>query len=177
MNLVLWLCYDCTTRMQHIMPVLLHKRGPSPQRTSQYGMPTYEPSWSADASVSMTTIASPILRPLSGFRTFCECTPQPSSDGVLTIAGSMERVDSHGSWSLFDPADVPGLQSTYGAQFSSMYEVYESTGCETSIVQAQDLWRLICEAQTESGFPFCVFHCALNRRDQPYVPLFMPNTK
>ncbi|KAI0711627.1 hypothetical protein C8Q76DRAFT_694497 [Earliella scabrosa] len=128
----------------HIMPVLLHKRGPSPQRTSQYGMPTRQ---RVDDDNRLTHIAPALWIP------------------DILIAGSMERVDSHGSWSLFDPADVPGLQSTYGAQFSSMYEVYESTGCETSIVQAQDLWRLICEAQTESGFPFCVFHCALNQKN------------
>ena len=74
----------------------------------------------------------------------------------------MERVDSAGTWSLFDPVDVPALQSTYGDQFSTTYEAYELSGRETLVMQAQDLWHLICEAQNDSGFPFCVFHCALN---------------
>ncbi|KAI0745903.1 ribonucleotide reductase large subunit [Earliella scabrosa] len=77
----------------------------------------------------------------------------------------MERVDSRRPWSLFDPVDVPDLQTTYGDRFSAAYTAYESQGIAVSEVQAEELWYSVCDAQRRSKYPLCVFHCALNEKN------------
>ncbi len=75
----------------------------------------------------------------------------------------MERLASDGQWSLFDPADVPGLLTTHGGSFTAQYEEYVRTVEPVAVVRARDLWGTICRAQQESGGPFLMYQDSINR--------------
>ncbi|KAI8331342.1 ribonucleoside-diphosphate reductase large chain [Chlamydoabsidia padenii] len=76
----------------------------------------------------------------------------------------MKRVEANGDWSLFCPAEAPGLQDVWGDEFEALFEKYEREGRARQTMKAQKLWYAILEAQTETGNPFMLYKDACNRK-------------
>jgi ribonucleotide reductase alpha subunit len=76
----------------------------------------------------------------------------------------MERVENGGDWTLFCPAEAPGLADVYGAEFRALYEKYEAEGRGRRSVPAQKLWFKILDAQIETGTPYIVYKDAVNEK-------------
>jgi ribonucleoside-diphosphate reductase alpha chain len=76
----------------------------------------------------------------------------------------MKRVEANGDWSLFCPAESPGLYDTYGAKFEALYEQYEKEGKARKTIKAQDLWFAILESQIETGTPYILYKDACNEK-------------
>ena len=76
----------------------------------------------------------------------------------------MKRVETNGDWSLFCPAEAPGLQEVWGDKFEALYEQYEREGRARKIIKAQKLWYAIIESQTETGTPYMLYKDACNRK-------------
>ena len=74
----------------------------------------------------------------------------------------MYRLRSNGSWSLFDPYDVPELHGVFGSAFTNTYEHYERTVTPVAIINCQELWTTIAEAQAETGTPFIAYSDSIN---------------
>lgn len=75
----------------------------------------------------------------------------------------MVKLRDGGVWHLFDPAEVPRLQSTFGPDFEAAYDAYVKSGIAVSSVLATQLWGYVCDAQVESGVPFLMYHDNINR--------------
>ncbi len=76
----------------------------------------------------------------------------------------MERVEADGLWTLFCPAEAPGLADTWGQDFKTLYERYEAEGRGRKTVKAQDLWFQILQAQIETGTPYLLYKDAANAK-------------
>jgi ribonucleotide reductase alpha subunit len=76
----------------------------------------------------------------------------------------MERVEANGEWSLFCPAEAPGLCEVWGDKFTTLYETYEREGRARKVIKAQKLWYAILESQTETGTPYMLYKDACNRK-------------
>jgi len=76
----------------------------------------------------------------------------------------MERVVANGDWTLFCPAEAPGLSDCYGEEFKALYERYESENKGRKTIKAQKLWFEILESQIETGTPYLVYKDACNRK-------------
>lgn len=74
----------------------------------------------------------------------------------------MSRLAANGSWTLFDPADVPDLLCNHGSAFSAVYEQYEAAGLSTVHISASRVWSSLLDAQMESGTPFVMFADSVN---------------
>lgn len=75
---------------------------------------------------------------------------------------SMERVRDDKSWTLFDPTDVHGLIDAYGANFATMYAMYEGSNLAHESISARVLWSAIIRSQIETGGPFMLYKDACN---------------
>ncbi|KAF9906487.1 ribonucleotide-diphosphate reductase subunit rnr1 [Linnemannia zychae] len=76
----------------------------------------------------------------------------------------MKRIEEDGDWSLFCPAEAPGLQDVWGEKFETLYTTYEREGRARRTIKAQKLWFAILEAQTETGNPYMLYKDACNRK-------------
>jgi ribonucleoside-diphosphate reductase alpha chain len=76
----------------------------------------------------------------------------------------MERVESGGDWTLFCPAEAPGLADVWGDEFKALYEKYEAEGRGRKTVKAQEIWFQILQAQIETGTPYLVYKDAANKK-------------
>jgi ribonucleoside-diphosphate reductase subunit M1 len=76
----------------------------------------------------------------------------------------MQRVEAGGEWSLFCPAEAPGLADVWGADFDALYAKYEAEGRAKRVVKAQTLWFAILEAQVETGNPYMLYKDTCNRK-------------
>lgn len=76
----------------------------------------------------------------------------------------MRRVEENAEWSLFCPAEAPGLNECWGEQFEQLYHKYEAEGRARKKVSAQELWFQIVEAQIETGNPYLLYKDAANRK-------------
>lgn len=81
----------------------------------------------------------------------------------------MKRVKENGSWTLFNPVDVPDLHSLYGEEFESHYLQYELMASQGKIKQfktiaAMDLWKKIITMLFETGHPWITFKDPSNIR-------------
>lgn len=76
----------------------------------------------------------------------------------------MKRIEDDGDWSLFCPAEAPGLQDVWGEKFETLYTTYEREGRARRTIKAQKLWFAILEAQTETGNPYMLYKDACNRK-------------
>ncbi|KAF9941375.1 ribonucleotide-diphosphate reductase subunit rnr1 [Mortierella alpina] len=76
----------------------------------------------------------------------------------------MRRIEENGDWSLFCPAEAPGLQDVWGDQFEELYHRYEQEGRARKTIKAQKLWFAILESQTETGTPYMLYKDACNRK-------------
>ncbi|KAI0745888.1 ribonucleotide reductase [Earliella scabrosa] len=77
----------------------------------------------------------------------------------------MKKLRDNADWYLFDPADTPDLNAVYGDQFTQLYEHCLQNIRPVAQIRAADLWRSICEAQTETGAPFIMYQDNVNRRN------------
>ncbi|RIB24143.1 ribonucleoside-diphosphate reductase large subunit [Gigaspora rosea] len=76
----------------------------------------------------------------------------------------MKRVESDDDWSLFDPAEAPGLMDVWGDEFEKLYEDYERQGLARKTVKAQKIWSAILESQIETGTPYMLYKDSCNRK-------------
>ena len=76
----------------------------------------------------------------------------------------MKRVHADGAWSLFCPNEAPGLADCWGEEFEALYAKYEREGRAKKVVQAQNLWYAILQAQIETGNPYMLYKDACNRK-------------
>ncbi|KAJ1341464.1 ribonucleoside-diphosphate reductase large subunit [Batrachochytrium salamandrivorans] len=76
----------------------------------------------------------------------------------------MRRVESNGDWSLFCPAEAPGLDDVWGEEFDALYEKYEREGRARKIIKAQKLWYAVLDSQSETGTPYMLYKDACNRK-------------
>jgi len=76
----------------------------------------------------------------------------------------MKRVAEGGNWSLFCPAEAPGLFDCYGEEFEELYERYEREGLARETMKAQDLWFMIIDSQIETGTPYMLYKDACNNK-------------
>jgi len=76
----------------------------------------------------------------------------------------MKRVEADGDWSLFCPAEAPGLHECHGEEFERLYESYERLGRARKTVKAQKLWYAILDAQIETGTPYILYKDACNAK-------------
>ncbi len=77
----------------------------------------------------------------------------------------MERVMEKSHWTLFSPADVPDLHSSYGQEFREKYIAYESANFSSARrVDALTLWRKILSMLFETGHPWLTFKDPCNIR-------------
>jgi ribonucleoside-diphosphate reductase alpha subunit len=76
----------------------------------------------------------------------------------------MERVAAGGTWTLFCPAEAPGLADVWGADFKVLYERYEAEGRGRKTVPAQELWFQILTTQIETGTPYLCYKDAANAK-------------
>jgi ribonucleoside-diphosphate reductase alpha chain len=76
----------------------------------------------------------------------------------------MERVEADAEWTLFCPAEAPGLADVWGPEFKELYERYEREGKGRATVSAQKLWFKILDSQIETGTPYLVYKDAANAK-------------
>ncbi len=76
----------------------------------------------------------------------------------------MERVEAGADWTLFCPAEAPGLADVHGAAFRELYEKYEAEGRGRRSIPAQKLWFKMLDAQIETGTPYIVYKDAANAK-------------
>jgi ribonucleoside-diphosphate reductase alpha chain len=69
----------------------------------------------------------------------------------------MRRVETDGSWSLFDPKDVPGLCDLYGPEFDAAYERAESTARVVKTMKARELYARMMRALAQTGNGWMTF--------------------
>jgi ribonucleoside-diphosphate reductase alpha chain len=79
----------------------------------------------------------------------------------------MQRVEENANWTLFDPAEVPGLidavDSETNKAFTTLYEKYEAQG-KGETISARELWLHILENQIETGVPYILYKDAANNK-------------
>ncbi len=76
----------------------------------------------------------------------------------------MKRVEANGEWSLFCPAEAPGLHECFGEEFEALYEKYEKEGRARKTIKAQELWFAILDSQVETGTPYLLYKDAANSK-------------
>jgi ribonucleoside-diphosphate reductase alpha subunit len=76
----------------------------------------------------------------------------------------MERVESGGTWSLFDPNTAPGLEDVYGKDYQRLYTEYEAKGLAIRQLPAQDVWFAILRSQIETGVPYMLYKDSVNEK-------------
>jgi ribonucleoside-diphosphate reductase alpha chain len=81
----------------------------------------------------------------------------------------MKRVLENGSWTMFDPSDVPDLHDLYGSAFDKRYAEYEKQTETGEIklfkkVEALGLWRKMLSMLFETGHPWITFKDPSNIR-------------
>lgn len=76
----------------------------------------------------------------------------------------MERVESDGAWSLFDPAKVPHLPDLYGEEFRQAYLAAEAKGLFVRQIKARDLYSRMMRTLAETGNGWMTFKDATNRK-------------
>ena len=76
----------------------------------------------------------------------------------------MKRVEAGEDWTLFCPAEAPGLADVWGAEFEELYTRYEREGRGRKTIPAQKLWFKVLEAQIETGTPYLVYKDAANAK-------------
>jgi ribonucleoside-diphosphate reductase alpha chain len=76
----------------------------------------------------------------------------------------MRRVEEDAEWSLFCPAEAPGLAEVHSAAFDKLYLEYEARGLARKRVSARKLWFQILDTQMETGTPYLLFKDAANAK-------------
>lgn len=74
----------------------------------------------------------------------------------------MERVETDGTWSLFDPAKVPHLPDLYGEEFRRAYVAAEEANLFVRQIKARDLYSRMMRTLAETGNGWMTFKDACN---------------
>ncbi|MGA7158136.1 MAG: ribonucleoside-diphosphate reductase subunit alpha [Acidobacteriaceae bacterium] len=74
----------------------------------------------------------------------------------------MQRVETDGLWSLFDPKDVPELPDLYGQAFTTAYETAEANQLYHRQIKARDLYLRMMRSLAETGNGWMTFKDATN---------------
>lgn len=75
----------------------------------------------------------------------------------------MQRVESDGVWSLFDPKDVPDLPDLWGDDFERAYVAAESEGLSVRQLPARELYARMMRTLAQTGNGWMTFKDAANR--------------
>ncbi len=81
----------------------------------------------------------------------------------------MKRVRQQGRWTLFDPAEVPGLEQQYGRAFEKRYIACEQKADRGEMrgfrrIHAAALWQEVLDSLARTGQPWLGFKDAANVR-------------
>lgn len=76
----------------------------------------------------------------------------------------MQRVESSGMWSLFDPKDVPHFVDTFGEEFEAAYEKAEAEGLAIKQVDARDLYGSMMRTLAQTGNGWMTFKDGCNKK-------------
>ncbi|GGR29571.1 ribonucleoside-diphosphate reductase subunit alpha [Streptomyces roseolus] len=75
----------------------------------------------------------------------------------------MRRVNADAEWSLFSPADVPGLVDLWGEEFDAAYRAAEAKGLARRTIPARDLYGRMMRTLAQTGNGWMTFKDASNR--------------
>ncbi|MFI7694744.1 ribonucleoside-diphosphate reductase subunit alpha [Nonomuraea sp. NPDC049655] len=75
----------------------------------------------------------------------------------------MRRVEADGTWSLFDPDEVPELPDLWGEGFEEAYRAAERDGRYVRQVKARDLYAKMMRTLAQTGNGWMTFKDAANR--------------
>jgi len=75
----------------------------------------------------------------------------------------MKRVEEDGTWSLFDPKELPELVDTFGEEFEALYTQAEADGRFVRQVPARDLYARMMRTLAQTGNGWMTFKDASNR--------------
>ena len=76
----------------------------------------------------------------------------------------MKRIEEDGNWTLMCPKECPGLANVSGKEFEDLYSLYESQNKGRKIIKAKDIWKLIMDAQIQTGTPYLCYKDAVNEK-------------
>lgn len=76
----------------------------------------------------------------------------------------MKRLKVDGSWSLFDPKDVPHLCDLFGDEFEKAYEAAEAAGLYQRQIKARELYALMMKTLAQTGNGWMTFKDASNKK-------------
>ncbi len=69
----------------------------------------------------------------------------------------MRRVETDGTWSLFDPKDVPTFPDLYGPEFDDAYVQAEAQGLAKKTLRARDLYLRMIRTLAQTGNGWMTF--------------------
>ncbi|WP_406399752.1 ribonucleoside-diphosphate reductase subunit alpha [Streptomyces sp. NBC_00879] len=75
----------------------------------------------------------------------------------------MRRVEADADWSLFSPADVPGLVDLWGEEFDAAYRKAEAEGLARKAIPARELYGRMMRTLAQTGNGWMTFKDASNR--------------
>jgi ribonucleoside-diphosphate reductase alpha chain len=75
----------------------------------------------------------------------------------------MNRVETDGDWSLFDPKLVPSFPDLYGAEFERAYTDAEAAGLAAKTVKARELYARMMRTLAQTGNGWMTFKDKSNR--------------
>ncbi len=75
----------------------------------------------------------------------------------------MRRVEADGTWSLFDPDEVPELPDLWGDEFDRAYRAAEEAGRAVRTVKARDLYARMMRTLAQTGNGWMTFKDTANR--------------
>ncbi|MEV4336164.1 ribonucleoside-diphosphate reductase subunit alpha [Streptomyces sp. NPDC049590] len=75
----------------------------------------------------------------------------------------MRRVNADAQWSLFSPADVPGLVDLWGEDFDAAYREAEAAGLARKTLPARELYGRMMRTLAQTGNGWMTFKDAANR--------------
>lgn len=76
----------------------------------------------------------------------------------------MQRVETDGDWSLFDPKAVPHLTDLYGEEFEKAYTEAEANGQFMKQVKARELYSRMMKTLAQTGNGWMTFKDASNKK-------------
>jgi ribonucleoside-diphosphate reductase alpha subunit len=68
-------------------------------------------------------------------------------------------------WSLMCPHECPGLYTSYGEEFESLYMRYEAEGRFKRQLDIMNIWEEILRSQKETGTPYMLYKDHVNRKN------------
>ena len=76
----------------------------------------------------------------------------------------MKQVETDGDWYLLCPDECRGLNDVYGEEYEKLYWLNVEKGNYRKKLKARELFRMIMDAQIETGTPYMLYKDACNRK-------------